>query len=183
MRRIPEDDAARLLAAARSSVEAAASGTRLPEPPAGGAADLDAGAFVTIKNRADGSLRGCIGSFSGLGSLGRTVVRMAAAAAVEDPRFFPLRPAEVPGTRIEISVLGPMERSSPGSVVPGTHGVYVRLGRSAGTLLPQVASEEGWNREELLSHTCMKAGLPPDAWRSRPDIEIYTYTAEILSED
>ncbi|NLP04383.1 AmmeMemoRadiSam system protein A [Candidatus Fermentibacteria bacterium] len=183
MRRISEEDAIRLLAAARGSVEAAASGARLPEPPEGGAADLDAGAFVTLKNRADGSLRGCIGSFSGLGSLGRTVVRMAAAAAVEDPRFFPLRPAEVPGTRIEISVLGPMERCSPDSVVPGSHGVYVRLGRNAGTLLPQVAVEEGWSREELLSHTCMKAGLQPDVWRTRPEIEIYVYTAEILSED
>lgn len=179
---IPQEDRQLLLETARAAVRAASSGRVLPAPPAGGSAAVPAGAFVTLHVRATGALRGCIGSFSGVGTLGETVVRMAAAAAIEDPRFFPVRPAEVDGLRIDISVLAPMTRSTPEQVEPGLHGVYVRLGRHAGTLLPQVAAEEGWNREQLLSHTCLKAGLPPDAWRTGEGIEIYVYTAEVFSE-
>jgi len=158
---VSQDDRRVLLGAARAAVMAAASGRILPAPPAGGVAALSAGAFVTLHVRDTGTLRGCIGSFSGVGTLGETVVRMAAAAAIEDPRFFPVRPAEVDGLRIDISVLGPMTRSAPEKVEPGLHGVYVRLGRNAGTLLPQVATEEGWDREQLLSHAC----LMPDSFR------------------
>lgn len=170
-----------LLSAARAAVRAAAGGGAIPSAPSGGAFDSDSGAFVTLRRRSGGGLRGCIGSFTAAGTLGRTVVRMAVAAAVSDPRFSPVRPEEVQGLRIEISVLSPMVRTTPGEVVPGVHGVYVRSGRFGGTLLPQVATEEGWNREQLLSHTCVKAGLPPDAWNSG-QTDVFTYTAEVFSE-
>jgi AmmeMemoRadiSam system protein A len=171
-----------LLDAARQAVRAAAAGCALPPAPAGGGFDSDSGAFVTLRRRSGGGLRGCIGSFSAAGTLGRTVVWLAAAAAADDPRFAPVRPEEVPGLRIEISVLGPMVPTPPGEIVPGVHGVYVKSGRLGGTLLPQVASEEGWGREQLLSHTCMKAGLPPDAWKTG-EVEIYAYTAEVFSDE
>ena len=175
------EERSELLAVARAAVMAAAIGGQMPAPPSGGAFDSDSGAFVTLKRRSGGGLRGCIGSFTAAGTLGRTVVRMAEAAAVSDPRFSPVRPEEVSGLRVEISVLSPMVRTPPGDVVPGVHGVYVRSGRSGGTLLPQVATEEGWDREQLLSHTCLKAGLPPDTWR-KGSADIYTYTAEVFSE-
>jgi len=173
----------RLLALARESVGAAAAGLPLPEPPGGAPFDESGGAFVTLKT-ASGALRGCIGHFRGVGSIAETVVAMAAAAATEDPRFRPVAPAEVDGLRVEISILSPMTPASPAEVVPGTHGVYVRSGPFSGTLLPQVAVEEGWDRGTLLDHACLKAGLPPDAWR-RPDREfgLWTYTAEVFGED
>ena len=176
-------DRRKLLALARASVEAAASGKGDPDMPTGEPYSSQGGAFVTLKTRS-GQLRGCIGHFLGMGSVGETIVRMAAAAAVEDPRFPPVSAGELDGLRLEISLLSPMVPTEAGEVVPGTHGVYVRSGHRSGTLLPQVASEEGWDREELLSHTCMKAGLRPDAWRSSDsDLEIFTYSAEVFGED
>ncbi len=169
-----------LLALARSSVESAAKRLPPPEIPDGEIFRLQGGAFVTLK--AGGVLRGCIGHFTGLGTLGETVRAMAREAAVGDPRFMPVAPEETVSLSIEISVLSPMEPVDPSDVKPGVHGLYVRMGHRAGTLLPQVASEYGWGREEFLSHTCMKAGLAPDAWRD-PAARLFSYTAEVFSEN
>ena len=177
------DEASRkvLLSAAREAVRAAAGGSRPPAPPGlpGCSGYADSGAFVTLT--ANGELRGCIGLFRGTGDLGRTVVGMAAAAAVDDPRFPPVRPSEVDGLDIDISVLGPILKSSPDLVVPGVHGILVQGGGRSGTLLPQVAVEQGWSREELLTHACLKVGLPPDAWR-HGSVVVSTYTAEVFGD-
>jgi len=171
-----------LLAAARSSVEAASRGSALPAAPSEGALGAHLGAFVTLRTKQGSELRGCIGCFTPMGTLGQTVVRMAAAAAVEDPRFPPVRPSEIGSLFVEISVLSPMKPARPSDVVPGDHGVYIRRGARSGTLLPQVAREEGWDRDQLLGHVCLKAGLPPAAWKSE-GVELFTYTAEVFSED
>lgn len=168
-----------LLNLARISVLAAADGTALPELPDEDVCGRAGGAFVTLKT--DGRLRGCIGHFTGVGSLGVTVRAMAREAAVSDPRFVPVSPGEVEGLSIEISVLSPMERIKADDVLPGTHGLYIRRGSRAGTLLPQVASEEGWDRETFLAHTCLKAGLSPEAYLEN-GTEIFSYTAEVFSE-
>jgi uncharacterized protein len=172
-------DRRRLLDLAWKSVRAAASGDSLPEIPEDQVFQRQGGAFVTLKKR--GVLRGCIGHFTGTGGLGRTIVDMAASAAVRDPRFPPVRPAEVEELSIDISVLTPMEPALPENVIPGRHGLYVRSGFRSGTLLPQVAEEEGWDRETFLAHTCLKAGLPPDSWK-RKDVQLFTYEAEVFSE-
>lgn len=178
---LDEGSRSALLSAAREAVRAAASGGRPPEAPElpGYAGYADSGAFVTLASKA--GLRGCIGLFRGTGGLGRTVVAMAAAAAVDDPRFPPVRPSEVDGLSIDISVLGPILRSSPDLVVPGVHGVLVQGAGRSGTLLPQVAAEQGWSREELLTHACLKAGLPPDSWRNG-SVVVSTYTAEVFGD-
>lgn len=168
-----------LLNLARRSVQAAASGETAPELPNEGICDVSGGAFVTLK--AGGRLRGCIGHFTGLGTLGATVRAMAREAAVSDPRFLPVSPGEVENLTIEISVLSPMVSIKADDVLPGTHGLYIRRGSRAGTLLPQVASEEGWDRETFLAHTCMKAGLSPKAFLEK-ETEILAYTAEVFSE-
>lgn len=175
------DERRRLLEFVRASVEAAATGSPPPPVPEGPPFDRDGGAFVTLKT-ASGALRGCIGHFMGTGSLGSTLSDMATSAAVHDPRFIPVSPGEVDGLSIQISLLSPMAAASAEDVVPGVHGVYVRSGPRTGTLLPQVAVEEGWDRETLLAHTCLKAGLPPDAWRDGGRISIFTYTAEVFGE-
>lgn len=165
---------------AKRSLEAAVSGGTPPGVPDSGVLSGGGGAFVTLKTK--GRLRGCIGHFQGLGSLGETIRAMAAEAALGDPRFMPVSPEELPGIRVEVSVLSPMKPIEPRDVIPGTHGLYVRMGFRSGTLLPQVASEEGWDRETFLAHTCLKASLPPDAWLD-PATELLAYTAEVIREE
>jgi AmmeMemoRadiSam system protein A len=169
-----------LLHLARKSVRAAANGEELPDLPGDEICQRPGGAFVTLKQK--GRLRGCIGHFTGVGTLGSTVMAMAREAAVSDPRFVPVAPEEVHGLTIEISVLSPMERIEAEDVVPGKHGLYITQGSRAGTLLPQVAEAEGWNREVFLSHTCIKAGLSPDAYK-QDGTDIFVYTAEVFSEN
>lgn len=152
---------------------------RLPSPDE--SLSVVCGAFVTLRT-SKGALRGCIGNVAGSGPLFDTVCEMAVASAFQDPRFSPVKKDEVPDLRMEISVLSPLrEASCPDEVIPGTHGIYIRRGYNAGLLLPQVATEQGWNREQFLSHGCMKAGLPPDAWRIE-GTRISVFTALVFSE-
>jgi AmmeMemoRadiSam system protein A len=138
------------------------------------------GAFVTLK--AAGRLRGCIGMVEAHAPLKSTVREMARAAAVGDPRFNPLRAEELDGVSIEISVLSPLRLlDSPEDIVVGVHGLVVEKGRRRGLLLPQVASEAGWDAETFLSATCEKAGLPRSAWRDE-DTRIYAFTAFVFGE-
>jgi len=169
-----------LLSLARRSVLAATKGEQPPDLPEDDVCGMPGGAFVTLK--IGDRLRGCIGHFTGTGTLGSTVIAMAREAAVSDPRFIPVSPEEVNGLTVEISVLSPMKRIEAEDVVPGKHGLYIRQGSRAGTLLPQVAEEEGWNRETFLSHTCLKAGLSSNAY-TKSGTEIFAYTAEVFSEN
>lgn len=138
------------------------------------------GAFVTLT--VDGELRGCIGNMVAHGPLVETVREMAIAAGTSDPRFPPVAADELPFLHYEVSVISPMLQSRPEQVQPGTHGLYIRKGRASGTLLPQVAAEHGWDRTTFLEQTCVKAGLRPHAWKD-PETTIYTYTAQVFSED
>ncbi len=170
-----------LLRLARASVAARAAGLAAPAPVADDVPALKAGAFVTL--RRSGELRGCIGHIEAERPVAEVVVRVAASAALEDPRFPPVRPAEVPALDIEISVLGPLERVDPGDpsqIEIGRHGLVIERGHHRGLLLPQVASEWGWDREAFLSHLCAKAGLARDAWRS--DATVFRFEAEVFSD-
>lgn len=136
------------------------------------------GAFVTLKR--GGELRGCIGDIIGSGPLGETVAQMARAAATQDPRFPPLRPEDLKDLDLEISVLTPLEPvRDVNDIVVGKHGLFIVYGNNRGLLLPQVATEQGWDRETFLEQTCWKAGLPPGAWR-HPEAQIYRFGAEIF---
>jgi AmmeMemoRadiSam system protein A len=137
------------------------------------------GAFVTLhKGR---SLRGCIGTFDASDPLLSTVQRMAIAAATSDPRFPPVTADELDDLHLEISVLSPLRRVRADEVEVGVHGVYITRGMFRGVLLPQVATEHGWDRETFLEHTCIKAGLSPDAWRD-PETRIEVFNAEVFAE-
>jgi AmmeMemoRadiSam system protein A len=138
------------------------------------------GAFVSLHTR-EGALRGCIGHMQGQAPLAEEIIELAIAAGTHDPRFEPVTAAELPRLVYEISVLSPMKRARAEDVQPGTHGLMIRRGGRSGVLLPQVATEYGWDRETFLQHTCGKAGLPPDAWRDA-DTEISTFTAQVVSE-
>ncbi len=141
---------------------------------------LPCGAFVTLK--IDGCLRGCIGHISANRPLLDTVREVACESAFEDPRFPPLSPQELPRTHIEISVLSPFRRIQDVDCIEvGTHGILLRKGGRSGLLLPQVATEEGWDREEFLARTCRKAGLPAEAWRSSETV-IEIFSAVVFRE-
>jgi hypothetical protein len=139
-----------------------------------------AGAFVSLHAGPD--LRGCIGTFQFDGPLVRTVREMAVAAASRDPRFSPVGAGELDGLTIEISVLRPPRPARAEEVTVGKHGVLISHGWRRGVLLPQVATEHGWTSTEFLAHTCLKAGLPKDAWRD-PKTQIEVFEAEVFGED
>jgi len=139
-----------------------------------------AGVFVTLHRR--GRLRGCIGTFQADEPLAGTAVRMGMAAAKEDPRFPPVTAAELEECEIEVSVLSPPRPvASPIEIEIGLHGVQLVLGMNRSVFLPQVAVEQGWDRDTMLGHLCLKAGLPPDAWR-REQVKLEVFTAEVFSE-
>ncbi|MBW1644867.1 MAG: AmmeMemoRadiSam system protein A [Deltaproteobacteria bacterium] len=150
-----------------------------PRPPAAAPhLDEERGAFVTLKK--GGALRGCIGHIQGDRPLAATIREMALAAAFQDPRFPPLRPEELDGLELEISVLTPLRLiDDPAEIQVGVHGIYLQCQGYAGLLLPQVATEYGWSREEFLNHTCMKAGLAPGCWRLS-GARIYIFAADIF---
>ena len=152
------------------------------EPPPTPRLAQKRGVFVTLKK--NGQLRGCIGDFSADEPLWEKVKKMALAAAFDDPRFLPLSPEELDEIKIEISVLSPMRKvNSVEEIEMGKHGVYLKYGQRTATFLPQVAEETGWSREEFLANLCVeKAGLPADCWRD-PEVELFTYTAEVFQEE
>jgi AmmeMemoRadiSam system protein A len=140
------------------------------------------GAFVTLKRR--GELRGCIGTLECRLTLAEEVARVAVSAALEDPRFPPVRPEELGDLHVEVSVLGPLEPidpADPDAIEIGRHGIVVEQGSRRGLLLPQVAVEWQWDRDAFLDHTCRKAGLPADAWRR--GASVYRFAAEVFGDD
>jgi AmmeMemoRadiSam system protein A len=127
-------------------------------------------------------LRGCIGSIQAVHPLYQAVASSAIAAAFRDPRFPPLHPGELEQLHLEISVMGPIEMvRNVEEIVVGRDGLILSQGRNAGLLLPQVASEYRWDRETFLNQTCLKAGLPRDAWRSK-DCRIEKFSALVFGE-
>ncbi len=139
------------------------------------------GAFVTLETE-DGQLRGCIGHIHVDKPLFEVVQEMSVAAATQDPRFPPVSIDELDELVIEVSVLSPLKKVAKTSEIEvGKHGLYVKKGLMSGLLLPQVAIDWGFTREEFLRQTLFKAGLDPSAIAS-PDLEIYVFTAQVFSE-
>jgi AmmeMemoRadiSam system protein A len=169
----------RLLELARGALEEAVRFGRLSVVTENvGALATQCGAFVTLcKGK---RLRGCIGHIDALRPLYATVRECAKAAALDDPRFDPVAPAELPSLWLEISILSPLVDVAPARVEVGRHGLLISRGAQRGLLLPQVAVEWNWDREQFLEETCRKAGLPPDAWRHGARIQ--AFTAQILKE-
>jgi AmmeMemoRadiSam system protein A len=181
---LDSDERKTLLKLARIAIEKAAQRGSLEDigvDSLPGRLGKPAGAFVTLRRGA--ALRGCIGHLEASSpSLRLAVVWAAHAAALEDPRFEPVRPEEVAGLTIEISVLTPFEEIAAEKIVPGTHGLVIQRGDRRGLLLPQVATEHKLSRERFLEETCIKAGLPRDGWRDRAT-KVFAFTAEVFSEE
>lgn len=168
-----------LLRLARQSLEAAVSVDRMEEPDvAVGPLRERRGAFVSLHR--ESRLRGCVGFARPVKALYKTVIEAAAAAALKDTRFDPVRPEEISGMVVEISALFSCQQISPEDIQVGVHGLVVSLERAYGVLLPQVAVSANWSPQQFLEETCHKAGLSRDAWQHGATIE--AFTAEVFSE-
>jgi AmmeMemoRadiSam system protein A len=171
-----------LFRAARMSIACAL--TRVPPPPPGEIPESlcqKAGVFVTLFLA--GELRGCIGFIEPVASIYETVCEAAVRAAIEDFRFDPVRSEEAIALALEISVLSPMRRVHDlGEIEIGKHGLLVQSDRHRGLLLPQVATEHGWDRDTFVKQTMIKAGLPPGRWNT-PGIRFFVFSADIYHQD
>jgi len=178
---LSEADRQAALRLARAAVVEAVSHRKLPEViPRKGIFAERCGVFVTLHVRQ--RLQGCIGVIEPHEPLGEAIVRCAADAATEDPRFAPMRADQLGELGIEISLLSPIESIVPESIEIGRHGLLVRLHAQRGLLLPQVAVEHRMTREQFLEETCRKAGLPREAWRD-PQARLFAFTCEVFSEN
>ncbi len=137
------------------------------------------GVFVTLEKH--GELRGCIGHLAEDRPLCQVVGAMALQAAFNDRRFGALQWSEWPEIEIEISVLTPLRKiAGPEEIVVGRDGVVIRKNGRSAVFLPQVAPEQGWDREQMLAQLCRKAGLAADAWRE--GATLLTFQAEVFHE-
>ena len=143
------------------------------------------GVFTTLTKH--GELRGCIGYPYPVKRLDEAIIESAISAATQDPRFPPVRLEEMDEIEVEVTVLTPPQklevspRERAKAIEIGKHGLMVSYGPYSGLLLPQVAVEYGMDEEEFLTHTCLKAGLPPDCWLME-GVEVYTFEGQIFKE-
>ena len=172
-------DRQRLLALARRALEARVRRESPPRAERGGALDWTRGAFVTIHCRGD--LRGCLGHVETEARLADTIAQLAASVSDSDPRFDAVSALELDGIALEISVLTPgREIHSVDDIEVGRHGLIVERGSRRGLLLPQVATEHGWDALTFASQTCLKAALPADAWRE--ETRMLVFEAQVFGE-
>lgn len=174
---------------ARKTIESFLSEERFPEPE-----ELDfelspvfgekRGVFVTLTE--NGLLRGCIGYPFPDFTLEEAIMDSAVSAATCDPRFPPVRKEELDDIIVEVTILTPPERIDvpprelPDHIEIGRHGLIVKQGYCQGLLLPQVAPEHNMDSLDFLGHTCLKAGLSPDAWLK--GAEVHCFEGQIFQE-
>jgi AmmeMemoRadiSam system protein A len=178
--RLSEVEKQKLLRIARETLTQYLTTGRIPSDiPEEAGLLQEVAAFVTLRRR-DDELRGCIGRVEVSQPLYRTVQECAISAATNDFRFPPVTAAELDDILIEISALSPFRKiSNPAEIQVGRHGLLIRKGFRVGLLLPQVASDRNWSREEFLRGICLKAGLPSNGWG---DADLYVFGAEVFEE-
>jgi uncharacterized protein len=178
-----------LVRLARRTVDAFVRGEDIATPEARTEPFLqeERGTFVTLK-RLNGELRGCIGFPYPVKRLGEAIVEAAMSAAAYDPRFPRVEPRELDRLLVEVSALTPPEKVEynshkdiPKHVRIGVDGLIISAPGRSGLLLPQVATEYNLSPEEFLTQTCLKAGLPADAWIT-DKIIVQRFQAEVFTE-
>jgi AmmeMemoRadiSam system protein B/AmmeMemoRadiSam system protein A len=170
---LSEQEKKELLRLAYSTVNLYIKENKLPEyRPNSSTLSQNCGAFVTLTKH--GQLRGCIGFIEPVLPLHQAVMQASVYAACRDSRFLPVTRDELDDLKVEISVLTPLRKiDDPKRVTVGKHGLVIARDGKRGLLLPQVAVENNWTRETFLERTCLKAGLPKNAWQSGAEIFVF----------
>lgn len=181
------DEGIKAVTFAREVIEQYVKNNSTPSTDLKGSFTEKQGAFVTIHTYPDHDLRGCIGIPLPTMPLKEAIME-GAKSATRDPRFPPLDESELSNIIIEVTILTKPEHIEVGqpqdylsNIEIGRDGLIVEQGFFKGLLLPQVSVEQGWNKEEFLSHTCMKAGLMPDAWFDK-NTKISKFSGQIFTE-
>ena len=165
--------------ARRAVTEAVCHNRRIEQIPNHGVFAVKSGVFVTL--HVDKRLHGCIGVIEAKDPLGDAVAHCAISAALQDPRFGRMQPADLATLEIEVSLLSPLEPIRPDEIEIGKHGLLIEQGFHRGLLLPQVAVEHNLDRDQFLRETCHKANLPPDAWQA-PESRILAFTCQVFAD-
>ncbi|MCL5112337.1 MAG: TIGR00296 family protein [Candidatus Marsarchaeota archaeon] len=180
-----------LVKAARSTIELAARSPRFKRELVRSSLksfDEKYGVFVTLKHYPTETLRGCIGFPKPVESVRMELVDAAFAAAFEDPRFVPVSHKELDELIVEVSILSEpiaVKSRSPAGLRRlkiGRDGVIIEYGLYSGLLLPEVAVEQKWDREQLLDGACEKAGLPTGYWK-QPNVKLYKFETQVFTEE
>jgi MEMO1 family protein len=160
---------------ARAALAAEVLGQTCPPPPRETLpADLTRPGASFVSLHIAGKLRGCMGSIEARQPLYLDVIENALSAGFQDPRFQPIAAQEITHLDLEVSVLSALRRiADPTQFEVGRHGILLRRGPCQALYLPQVATEQGWNRQEALDHLCRKAGLPVGAWRQGAEFQVF----------
>ena len=172
---------------ARSIVEQYVKNCTTPASELKGIFSEKQGVFTTLHTYPGHDLRGCIGIPLSIMSLKEAIIE-SAKSATRDPRFPPLEENETNNILIEVTILTKPElinvdrpQDYLSNIEIGRDGLIVEQGFYRGLLLPQVPIEQGWEKEEFLSHTCIKAGLLPDAWVDK-NTKIFKFSGQIFTE-
>lgn len=178
---LAEEEKLGLLRIAREAIQARFEGKKYEPVPIPSLDDRKQGVFVTLWLH--GKLHGCMGRIQARESVPEAIAAMAPVAAFDDPRFPELTLEELPEVMIEISLLSRLERvhDFDTDIVIGRDGLLVKLDLHSGLLLPRIPVEYGWETREFLEQTCLKAGLPKNAYRDKY-AEVYKFTASRFSE-
>jgi len=181
------DEGRKAVALARNTIEQYVKNNTTPLTNLTGVFTEKQGTFVTLHTFPEHDLRGCIGIPLPIMPLKEAIID-AAKSATRDPRFPPLGEEEVDKIIIEVTILTKPElikalkpKDYLSSIEIGRDGLIVEQGYYKGLLLPQVPVEQGWDKEEFISHTCMKAGLLPDAWYDK-NIKFFKFSGQIFTE-
>ncbi len=184
------DEGGRLVRAARSTIELSLRNPHFRRESVSGMTkgmgDLD-GVFVTLENYPTRALRGCTGFSVAVAPIGEAVIDAAGAAAFEDPRFVPVSHKELDRLLVEVSVLtGPKEiegkaESRYRRIKVGRDGLIAKYGVREGLLLPIVAVEQGWSAKRFLEETCIKAGMPANAWLQQ-NVKVLSFMTQVFRE-
>jgi AmmeMemoRadiSam system protein A len=173
-----------LLKLARSSIGESFGGPKVQRPDGHTWLDDPGAVFVTLT--LEGDLRGCVGSAQARRSLFNDLVDNAKAAAFSDPRFPPLTAGEYPKSRIEVSVLSPLEKLDVATEAqllealrPGVDGLQIAWGPHRALFIPEM-----WNQvkdpAKFLFYLRRKAGMPTSEWLE--GTRVHRFTAQAFLE-
>ncbi|RDW63958.1 AMMECR1-like protein [Coleophoma crateriformis] len=135
------------------------------------------------------NLRGCIGTFEAQ-ELSSGLSSYALTSAFHDTRFSPIALRELPSLEVSVTLLTDFEQADDAMDWElGVHGLrisfYYRNRRHGSCYLPDVAPEQGWDKEETIISLMRKAGWggKKDRWNEVGDLKVVRFQGKAESLD